>query len=127
VLATIATGQDVSARRVVADDLLTPGAEDMEIGVAKQRNRRPVLSAVARLDQAETGRKIVAQVGMARAEKAVGPDDGETHRVLVAVADASRRSLAATNAIEAGVAGDEQRIVERINAERMNMAGSRFA
>ncbi len=76
----------------------------------------PLAGAVASL------LKVVPQIGVTRAEKAVGAHDREAHRVLVAVADAPRQGLAAPNAIEAGVAGDKERVVA--DPKRMNMAGS---
>jgi len=59
---------------------------------------------------------------MTRGKETVRPDDGETRRVLVAVADASRHSLTATDAVEACMAGDEQRVVARVEAKPVNMA-----
>ena len=64
------------------------GFEDVEVRLAAQRYRLPRLTSVARLDQAEERRQVVATVRMTRAQEAIGGDNGEAHRVLIAIADA---------------------------------------
>ena len=95
----------------------------MEVRLAEQRQRLPALAAVAGADQAEQWREILARVRVARAEEAVGTDDGEAHRVLLVIADAL--GLAAGVAKEPGVGGDVERAVLRVDSESVDVDRSR--
>lgn len=64
---------------------------------------------------------------MAGAEESVGASDGEAHRVLKAVGDALRDSLAAVGAIEPGVRREEEGAVGRIDPEVLDVDGPRIA
>ena len=58
---------------------------------------------------------------MAGAEEAVGPDDSEAHRVLVAATDPLGPPVAGFDPVEAGVRGDEERLVGRVDAEPVHV------
>jgi hypothetical protein len=97
----------------------------MEVGLAGERDRLPRLASVGRFDQPEQRRQALrlrlVEVRVPRAEEAVRADDREAHRVLVAVADALGLPFALVDAVEAGVGGDEERVVGRVHAETVHV------
>jgi hypothetical protein len=58
---------------------------------------------------------------MTRAEKAIGADDGEAHRVLIAVSDSLCRRIALRRTEESGVGRDEERAVLRVDPEAVDV------
>jgi hypothetical protein len=82
----------------------------------------PGLAAVARLDEAEVGRRArVVGVRVPGADETVRGDDGEAHDVLGAVADAAHLPLAARGLEEPDVGGDVERSVVWVDAEAVDV------
>jgi len=75
---------------VEAIDSLPARAQDVKVGSPEQRYRFPGPSAISRLHQAKEPGQLRAGMGMPGSEEVIRPDDGETHRVLIAVPDADR-------------------------------------
>ena len=86
----------------------------MEVALAEQRDRLPCAAGVGCADQTEEWRQLLAAVGVARAEEAVGPDDGEAHRVLVTPCNALGPT-ARLGPKQPGVGGNEEGAVLRID------------
>ncbi|MFP5371513.1 MAG: cytochrome c biogenesis CcdA family protein, partial [Actinomycetes bacterium] len=106
--AVVVAGQHPLAGAVVGDENAAVRDDGVEVGVAEQR--------WLALDT----KALVAQVGMAAGDEAVGAGDGEAHGVLVAVPDA----LGAAVAVEpeqARMGGGVERAVGGVDPEAVHV------
>jgi len=92
----------------------------MKVALAEERDRLPTIAGVGCADQAEKRRQLLAAVGVAGAEEAVGPNDGEPHRVLITAGHALGPT-ASLGPEQPGVGGNEQGAVLRIDAKAVDV------
>jgi hypothetical protein len=104
-----------------AIDSLPARAQDVEVGSPEQRYRLPGPSGISRLHEAKEPGQLRAGIGMPGSEEVIRPDDGETHRVLVAIPDPGRPRSSTGYAEQAGVGSDEDTSVVGIDADSVDV------
>jgi hypothetical protein len=123
--APVATDQETPVRRIEAVNPAWARAKDVEVSLTEERDRLPGPSSIGGLDQSEVRRQVLLphrlRVGVARAKKPIGADDGEAHGVLEAVPSSDRLLGARRNAVRPGVGGDEQRLIRRVDPQAVNV------
>jgi len=107
----VAACEKAPVRAVEAVDTASRRAQDVEVGLAEQRDRAEGLAGVGRDDQAEARRQVLARAGVPGPEEAVRAHDREAHHVLAARSDRARLRLAGRGAKEPVVRGHEDRAV----------------